>query len=114
MATRTAGRSARRRRHRGPAAFPYLGDSVILDDGAGGTVRRALTAADTRRVGQGNVAGGGDAGIEAAVEEAQRHTFWSCWQTWMQRPQVMHLRGSSTMLCVESSLARSGTMLSSR
>ena len=45
---------------------------IVLGDGSGGAVRRALAAADAGRVGQRNIAGGGNARIEAAIEKAER------------------------------------------
>ena len=52
--------------------LPHLHGFVVLDDGSGGAVRGALAATHAGRVGQGNVAGRGDARVEAAVQEAQR------------------------------------------
>ena len=44
---------------------------VVFDDGARRAMRRALAAAHARRVGEVDVARGGDAGVEATLEEAQ-------------------------------------------
>jgi len=50
---------------------PDLLRVVVLDDGAGGAVRRALAAAHARRLGQGDVAGRGNSCVDAALDEAE-------------------------------------------
>ena len=44
----------------------------MLDDGTGGAVGGALAAPNAGRIGQADVACGGDARVEAPLQEAQR------------------------------------------
>ena len=72
MATRTAGAICATQKASGSCQLlPHIHGLPIRDDGAGGAVVGALAATDAGRVGHGNVAGRGDAGLKAAVEKTE-------------------------------------------
>jgi hypothetical protein len=83
--------------------LPDGGGLVVFDDGAGRAMGGALAAFDARRLRESDVAGGAMRVLMPRSRKESAQTFCRSWQTWMQRPHLMHLVKSMMIEPVELS-----------